>query len=64
VDFCEVNMTAHHFIRDERSEPLSSRRAGSRPLTLGWPQFWLFSGILGGMLALLGTVLLASLVLR
>jgi hypothetical protein len=55
-------MTAHHFMRDERSEPRSHRHARSQLFTLGWPQFWLFSAILGGMLALLGTVLVAHLV--
>jgi hypothetical protein len=28
-------------------------------LQLGWPHFWLLSGILGGLLALVGLVLLA-----
>lgn len=29
------------------------------PLRLGWPQFWLLIGILGGMLALVAFVFLA-----
>jgi len=34
-------------------------RRVNQPIRLEWSQFWLLSGILGGMLALIGVVMLA-----
>ena len=51
-------MTAQHSIhREGERSPRARRRNGL--LQLGWLHFWLLSGILGGMIALAGVVLLA-----
>ena len=53
---------AGHSAIDRRAQP---HPFGSNGLVrLGWPHFWLLSGILGGMLALVGLVFFAWLVTR
>jgi hypothetical protein len=44
--------------------PLVRRMNGTGLTRLGWPHFWLLSGILGGMLGLVALVFFASFVSR
>jgi hypothetical protein len=44
--------------------PLVRRVNGFGLTRLGWPHFWLLSGILGGMLGLVALVFFASVVSR
>ena len=48
-------MSAHTLIRDEHRRTRRMAR-----FELGWPQFWLLSGILAGMLALVTFVFFIS----
>jgi hypothetical protein len=54
-------MTAHSLTQGggRRSPARSARRSGL--LQLGWPHFWLLTGILAGMLALVALVFFARL---
>jgi len=53
-------VTAHSLIHGRgRRSPARSARNGL--LRLGWPHFWLLTGILGGMLALVALVFFARL---
>ena len=50
-------MTAHTLVHERRR-----RRVASTSLfELGWPQFWLLSGVLGGILGIVALVFLAYL---
>jgi hypothetical protein len=53
-------VTGHKPNLEERRTP---RRGASKSalVQLGWPQFWLLSGILGGMLGLVALVFFAHL---
>ncbi|HET7696373.1 MAG TPA: hypothetical protein VFK57_11735 [Vicinamibacterales bacterium] len=53
-------MASHALVSDEaRRDP--RRRTARSPLTqLGWPQYWLLSAILGGMLALVALAFLIA----
>jgi hypothetical protein len=57
-------MSAHGLLDDDAapSPPRHVRRNGL--LQLGWPHFWLLTGILGGTLALLVLILLAAAISR
>jgi len=47
-------VTSHTLVHDE-ARRMPARRP-SALVQLGWPQFWLLTGILGGMLALVALV--------
>ena len=47
-------VSSHTLVHDEARRP--ARRSGGGLVQLGWPQFWLLTSILGGMLALVGLV--------
>ncbi len=53
-------MTAHTLV-DERARRRTARNGLSQ---LGWPHFWLLSGILAGILALVAMVFFVSLSVR
>lgn len=50
-------MTAHTLVHEEARQ--RTRKAGK--FELGWPQFWLLSGILAGILGLVALVFLIAL---
>ena len=54
-------MTAQDIGRKEPSLPPSGRASRKGVLVLGWSQFWLFSGILGSLLAMFLVILFAHL---
>ena len=54
-------MTAHHLIHTEWRVPPAYRGNGAG-FRLGWPQFWLLIGILGGMLGLVAVTFVELLV--
>ena len=49
-------MTAHSVTHEEERRPPSARAGRNGLLLLGWPHFWLLTGILGGMLGLVALV--------
>jgi hypothetical protein len=49
-------VTSHTLIHDEARRPRAGRNSRAVLVQLGWPQFWLLAGILGGMLALVALV--------
>jgi hypothetical protein len=53
-------VTAHSLIHQEAARPQRRRVKRNGLLQLGWPHFWLLSGILGAMLALVALVFLIS----
>jgi hypothetical protein len=57
-------VSAHSLTHQEavKAPARSVRRNGL--VALGWPQFWLLAGILGGMLALVALVYFVALVSR
>jgi hypothetical protein len=54
-------VTAQDLRRKESSLPPSGRAGRNGVLVLGWSQFWLFSGILGSLLAMFLVILFAHL---
>ena len=57
-------MTSHGLVHQEARQPSPRRRIQNGLLRLGWPQFWLLSVMLGGMLGLVALVFFASYVSR
>ena len=57
-------MTAHSLTHEEARKSRTRPADRNELLRLGWPQFWLLAGILGGMLALVTLVFFAYLVSR
>lgn len=57
-------MTSHGLVHQEARQPAARRKTPNGLLKLGFPQFWLLSVTLGGMLGLVALVFLASYVSR
>ena len=53
-------MSSHGLVHQEARRSPARRPAANGILKLGWPQFWLVSVILGGMLGLVALVFVAS----
>ena len=52
------DVTTHSLTHQEAAQPRRRRVRRNGLLQLGWPHFWLLSGILGGILALIAFILL------
>ena len=60
----EVDVTAHRLTHQVAGKPPARRPGRYGLVRLGWPQFWLLAGVLGGMLALVALVFFIALVSR
>jgi len=57
-------VTGHGLTHEEARRTPVRRVSKNGLLQLGWPHFWMLSGILGGMLALVALVFFAYLATR
>jgi hypothetical protein len=57
-------MSAHGWIHDDAARSPSRHVRRNGLLQLGWPHFWLLTGILGSTLALLVLILFAAAISR
>lgn len=55
---------AHGLTHEEARRPPVRRVTRNGLLQLGWPHYWMLTGILGGMLALVALVFFAALATR
>ena len=53
-------MASHGLVHQEARRSAARRTPANGALKLGWPQFWLLSVILGGMLGLVSLVFVAA----
>ena len=53
-------MASHGLVHQEARRSAARRPPANGVLKLGWPQFWLLSVILGGMLGLVTLVFVAA----
>ena len=57
-------MASHGLVHEEARRPRMRPASRNGLVKLGWPQFWLLSSILGGMLGLVALVFFAWFVSR
>jgi hypothetical protein len=55
-------MASHGLVHEEARALAARRPSGRGPFKLGWPQFWLLSVTLGGLLGLVALVFFVALV--
>jgi hypothetical protein len=53
-------VSAHGLTHQEARRPAARQASRNGLLQLGWPHYWMLTGILGGMLALVALVFFAA----